>query len=211
MNILGLDRLVFGVDDLSAARQYLLDYGLDEAAYTPGQGGLFTALDGTGIEIRHSDDPGLPPLPPGAHSPCLRETVYGVPDAAIEDLELALENARWRRDRLGMITLRSGASRNGFGAGTWREPSRTAARVCERRVVLRTMTLLLALAPPMLRSPASRMTGTSSPRSVSTAMPRCSPRSRCWSTPPPPAVAWRSGLSCASWKAAGDADRRRTA
>ncbi|MDN7868381.1 glyoxalase, partial [Burkholderia multivorans] len=28
MNIIGPDTLVFGVDDVSACRQYLLDYGL---------------------------------------------------------------------------------------------------------------------------------------------------------------------------------------
>ena len=82
MNILGPDHLVFGVDDLAAARQYLIDYGLDEASFDPVGGGHFTALDGTGIVIRRSDDPALPTLPPGAHSPCLRETMYGVADAA---------------------------------------------------------------------------------------------------------------------------------
>lgn len=81
MNIMGLDYLVFGVGDLAAARQYLLDYGLDEVSYDPAKGGHFVALDGTGIVIRHEDDASLPPLPPGAHSPCLRETVYGVADA----------------------------------------------------------------------------------------------------------------------------------
>ncbi len=82
MNILGLEFLVFGVDDLTAARQYLIDYGLDETEFDPVRGGTFVALDGTGIVIRPDSDPSLPPLPPGAHSPCLRETIYGVPDAA---------------------------------------------------------------------------------------------------------------------------------
>jgi len=81
MNILGLEFLVFGVDDMPGARQYLLDYGLDEAEFNPEVGGTYVALDGTGIVIRHSHDASLPPLPPGAHSPCLRETRYGVPDA----------------------------------------------------------------------------------------------------------------------------------
>jgi catechol 2,3-dioxygenase-like lactoylglutathione lyase family enzyme len=78
MNILGLDTLVFGVDDLAAARDYLLDYGLNEVSFDPATGGRWEALDGTGLEVRRSDDPLLPPLPPGAHSPSLRETVYGV-------------------------------------------------------------------------------------------------------------------------------------
>ncbi|PXW97552.1 glyoxalase/bleomycin resistance protein/dioxygenase superfamily protein [Sphaerotilus hippei] len=82
MNILGLDTLVFGVDDLAGARQYLLDYGLDEVSYSADRGGVWAALDGTSITVRPADFPGLPPLPPGARTPCLRETVYGVADAA---------------------------------------------------------------------------------------------------------------------------------
>lgn len=95
MNILGLDTLVFGVDDMAAARQYLLDYGLDEVDYDPAVGGRYAALDGTGLVIRHSADPGLPPLPPGAHTPCLRETVYGVDSADT----LASVRAELGRDR----------------------------------------------------------------------------------------------------------------
>lgn len=82
MDILGLEHLVFGVDDMQGARQYLLDYGLDEVAFDAAVGGAWVALDGTGIVARKADDASLPPLPPGAPSPCLRETVYGVADSA---------------------------------------------------------------------------------------------------------------------------------
>lgn len=81
MNIIGLEYLIFGVDDLAAAHQYLVDYGLDVEAYDPDLGGTYVALDGTGMIVRRADHPGLPPLPPGAASPSLRETVYGVADA----------------------------------------------------------------------------------------------------------------------------------
>ncbi|MCC6075110.1 VOC family protein [Pseudomonas sp. GCM10022188] len=81
MNIVGLEYLVFGVEDLSGAHQYLLDYGLDVQDHDPANGGTYVALDGTGLIVRRSDAAGLPPLPPGAASPCLRETVYGVADA----------------------------------------------------------------------------------------------------------------------------------
>jgi catechol 2,3-dioxygenase-like lactoylglutathione lyase family enzyme len=85
MNILGLEYLVFGVDDLPGARQFLLDYGLDEHDHDPERGGRYEALDGTAIVVRAGHDADLPPLPPGAHSPSLRETVYGVPDQATLD------------------------------------------------------------------------------------------------------------------------------
>ncbi|MDN7179530.1 VOC family protein [Caballeronia sp. SEWSISQ10-4 2] len=81
MNIVGLEFLVFGIDDMAGARQYLLDYGLDEIDYDPARGGIFTALDGTGLIMRAADDPSLPPLPPKAATPSLRETVYGVDHA----------------------------------------------------------------------------------------------------------------------------------
>ncbi|HTH74427.1 MAG TPA: VOC family protein [Trinickia sp.] len=79
MNIIGLDTLVFGVDDIAACGQYLIDYGLLPLRHGD-IGGRFEALDGTGIEIAHRDDRNLPPGLGTASM--LRKTVYGVVDAA---------------------------------------------------------------------------------------------------------------------------------
>lgn len=79
MNIVGLDALVFGVEDMAAGRQYLLDYGLKETEASAA-GGSYEALDGTAVVLRHANDAGLPRA--NAPSPNLRETVYGVADAA---------------------------------------------------------------------------------------------------------------------------------
>ena len=89
MRIVGPDSLVFGVDDLDACTQYLTDYGL-EPVDVDESGGLFVALDGTGIEIRERDDPNLPPaLETGA---MLRETVYGVADEeSLDEIEEELD------------------------------------------------------------------------------------------------------------------------
>ncbi|EOA03042.1 glyoxalase II protein [Herbaspirillum frisingense GSF30] len=99
MNIIGPDALVFGVDDLPACRQYLLDYGLSDAG-----GDRFEALDGTAIVLRARDDATLPP-PMGTAS-LLRETVYGVADAASLD---AIET-ELRRDR--EVSRRDGVVRS---------------------------------------------------------------------------------------------------
>lgn len=82
MNIIGLDTLVFGVDDVAACNQYLIDYGLLPVRHDD-TGGRFEALDGTGIEIAHRDDRDLPPGLGTASM--LRKTVYGVADAATLD------------------------------------------------------------------------------------------------------------------------------
>ena len=78
MNIIGPDKLIFGVDDVEACKQFALDYGLvakDEHS--------FVALDGTGIEIRSKDDSSLPsPLATGS---MIRKTVYGVDNQATLD------------------------------------------------------------------------------------------------------------------------------
>lgn len=79
MNIIGPDYLVFAIDDLAVGAQFLVDYGLEDKG-----NGLFTALDGTGIIIRQTDDPGLPKWPlPTANQ--LRKTIYGVADQATLD------------------------------------------------------------------------------------------------------------------------------
>lgn len=79
MNIVGLEALVFGVEDMAAGRQYLLDYGLKEVDAS-GAGASYEALDGSAVVLRHASDATLPPL--DAPSPNLRETIYGVADAA---------------------------------------------------------------------------------------------------------------------------------
>jgi len=77
MNIIGPDELVFGVDDLEACKQYLLDYGL-KPSQAAARGERFEALDGTAIRVCPADNPDLPPpLRPGM---LLRETIYGVAD-----------------------------------------------------------------------------------------------------------------------------------
>jgi len=88
MNIVGLDSLVFGVDDIDGCTTFLLDYGLESEG-----NGRFTALDGTSVVIRSRNDSSLPrPLETGN---MLRKTVYGVADAATLD-DIASE---LRRDR----------------------------------------------------------------------------------------------------------------
>jgi len=95
MNILGPDCLVFGVDDVAACSQYLIDYGLQPVGVTP-QGGRFEALDGTAIEIAHQGDPRLPPAMGTASM--LRKTIYGVADQATVDA-IAAELMRDREVR----------------------------------------------------------------------------------------------------------------
>lgn len=102
MNIIGPDALVFGVDDLGACIQYLTDYGLVPVD-VDAEGGRFEALDGTAVEVRHKNDPRLP-LAMGTAS-MLRETVYGVADAATLDA-IAAELGRDRavsRDAQGRV------------------------------------------------------------------------------------------------------------
>lgn len=99
MNIIGPDALVFGVDDLPACRQYLLDYGLSDAG-----GDRFEALDGTAIVLRARDDASLPPAMDTAS--LLRETVYGVADAA----SLGAIETELRRDR--EVSRRDGVVRS---------------------------------------------------------------------------------------------------
>ena len=79
MNIMGLDELVFGVDDLEGCSRYLVDYGLRSVSTNDGSR-RFEAMDGSAIVLRAANDAGLP-APLGAKC-LLRETVYGVADEA---------------------------------------------------------------------------------------------------------------------------------
>lgn len=93
MNIIGLDCLVFGVDDVQACHTFLTDYGLTPVDVDE-SGGHYAALDGTSFEIRQREDKRLPPaLSTGS---TLRKTVYGV--ASAKDLEIIAEDLGRDRD-----------------------------------------------------------------------------------------------------------------
>ena len=98
MRIVGPDELIFGVDNLDASTQFLRDYGLTEAG-----DGRFEALDGTALTVRAKDDPSLPP--PLPTSTLLRQTVWGVEDAATLDaIEAELSKDREvTRDDVGRL------------------------------------------------------------------------------------------------------------
>lgn len=91
MNIIGLDELVFGVDDVDACVRYLTDYGLQPTGDADNR--HFQALDGTAISVRASQDSRLPaPLPTKSS---LRETVYGVADEkTLLEIEMELSKDR---------------------------------------------------------------------------------------------------------------------
>jgi len=79
MNIVGLDSLVFGVDDVDAATTFLVEYGIKMTERAT-SGASLEGLDGTKITVRSASDADLPPA--NAPTPSLRETVYGVSDKA---------------------------------------------------------------------------------------------------------------------------------
>jgi catechol 2,3-dioxygenase-like lactoylglutathione lyase family enzyme len=92
MNIIGPDALVFGVDDVAAAAQYLTDFGLIPAG-KDAYGERFEAVDGTAVVIAHKDHAALPPpLPTGN---LLRKTIYGAKDAhTLEEIAAELGKDR---------------------------------------------------------------------------------------------------------------------
>jgi catechol 2,3-dioxygenase-like lactoylglutathione lyase family enzyme len=93
MNIIGPDCVVFGVEDLEGSKTYLADFGLT-GVQVDDSGWLFQALDGTGVLLRHRDDPKLPPALESGNM--LRQQVYGVADAATLD-QIEAEMSKDRR------------------------------------------------------------------------------------------------------------------
>lgn len=79
MRIVGLEELVFGVENIAACAQYLTDYGC-LAVDVGADGGRFEAEDGTGVVLRRATDSSLPAAP--TRDCLLRKTVMGVADAA---------------------------------------------------------------------------------------------------------------------------------
>ncbi len=82
MNFTGIDAVIFGVEDMAAARRFCRDWGLHEVSET-----VFTTRDGGEVILRPIDDRSLPPaIEPGN---TVREVVWGAKDQASLDAALA--------------------------------------------------------------------------------------------------------------------------
>ena len=79
MTILRVESLIFGVEDLDAGTRYFEDWGLARTS-SEANGADFALPSGQTILLRSSKDASLPAAPD--RSPTLRETIWGVSDAA---------------------------------------------------------------------------------------------------------------------------------
>jgi catechol-2,3-dioxygenase len=75
MGVLGIDRVIYGVEDVDKCRKFFLDWGLRLVAETGGALD-FETLNGCEVLVRPADDPKLPPAI--ETGPTLRHLIWGV-------------------------------------------------------------------------------------------------------------------------------------
>ncbi|WP_228894028.1 VOC family protein [Pseudoduganella aquatica] len=82
MDVLGIDEITYGADDLPACKTFFSDWGLKLVEENEGLL-AFETLNGCRVLVRRSDDPALPPAIEAG--PTLREVVWGVSSAEVMD------------------------------------------------------------------------------------------------------------------------------
>ncbi|MDX3904391.1 MAG: VOC family protein [Pigmentiphaga sp.] len=75
MDVLGIDEITYGADDLAACKQFLTDWGMTLAEETD-KSLVFESLNKCRVIVKTTDYPGLPPAI--EEGPTLREVVWGV-------------------------------------------------------------------------------------------------------------------------------------
>src|SRR5579875_8213 len=80
MPIMGLEAVVYGVDDVDTSARFLADFGLETRDSGAAGATLAVAGEGTRVELRKSNDSGLPAAVEAG--PTLREIVWAVSDKA---------------------------------------------------------------------------------------------------------------------------------
>lgn len=89
MNLTGIDKVVFGVEDVETCRRFFTDWGLRETGVFDGCP-IFETMDGTEVVISRSDDPGLPPAIEKGST--VRRVVWGV--GSDDDLAVVRERIK---------------------------------------------------------------------------------------------------------------------
>jgi catechol 2,3-dioxygenase-like lactoylglutathione lyase family enzyme len=112
VNIEGIDRITYGVEDIAACKRFFLDWGL--RLVDENDAGLdFESLNGCEVNIRKAGDPSLPhAMEPG---PTLREVIWGVTgETDLEALRVSLSRQPDYQDRPGFLSC---TDPNGIGTG----------------------------------------------------------------------------------------------
>ncbi|MBV9539136.1 MAG: VOC family protein [Acidisphaera sp.] len=111
MNIVGIDRVVLGVEEMAETQRFLTDFGLTEREHGV-SGSRFTTQDGTDLVLRGAGDTSLPHA---VGSPVnARETIWGV--ASTAELErIGDELSRDRQVKLGEDNVLRSMDDTGFG------------------------------------------------------------------------------------------------
>lgn len=104
MPILGIESLVYGVDDMDASTRFFVDFGLEPIS-SGAEGAVFRLSEGSRVVLRRRDDPGLPAA--SFEGSGAREVVWGVDSqASLDAIERALRTDRdVRRDADGTLHL----------------------------------------------------------------------------------------------------------
>lgn len=123
MTIMRVERVVYGVDNIDECVRFFGDFGL-ERVEDDGACARFVTRHGQVVELRHSDDPGLPPAL--EHRSTLREIVWGVDtEQALDALTEILAADREVRVADGEVHT---VDETGFGVGlaltrAWADPT----------------------------------------------------------------------------------------
>jgi naringenin degradation protein FdeC len=107
MNILGIERIVYGVADMALATQFHDDWGLDRAERGT-SGAEYRLPDNTSIHLRKADDGALPPARidwAPLNDSTAREVIWGVDNAdTLEGIGAEISKDRdARRDNRGLL------------------------------------------------------------------------------------------------------------
>lgn len=89
MTLKGIDAIVFGVEDLSAAKRFLDDWGVAPVSVTEGKL-IYKTRDGSEVIVYHKDDKVLPPAIESGNT--VREVIWGAATEA--DLDKCLQPLR---------------------------------------------------------------------------------------------------------------------
>jgi catechol-2,3-dioxygenase len=116
MAILGIESLVFGVEDMPLCTRFWDDFGLNPLSRSADEA-VWDVASGSRVIVRMADDPALPPSV--TTGPTVRETVFGVDTPqALDALAAQVQDCAMHRDADGTVHF-AAPDGNHYGLRVW--------------------------------------------------------------------------------------------